>query len=215
MNLPNIDFKKSKRNPTVDAETSMFELPFYKDIDYFANLDNFVNFVKSVERQVRTSRHYSRYIAYLKEEMGLTYCQVLSNIEDEYASIEMHHGPIFSLFDYAAIITDHMLANNEKITSFAVADRLLEEHYKNNIQVVMLSKTVHEQVHENTVFINLKQGFGDIEAFFKKYRKGIQPEQVVKINQYIRKCEEHDSGDNGALDLRDKLKKWAYQEVEL
>lgn len=212
--LPNIDFKKPQKNPTVDADTSYYELPFYKDEEYFANLENFVTFIKAVEKIVRTSPHYSRYIAYLKEEIGLTYCQVLSNIEDEYASIEMHHGPILTLFDCVSIVTDHMLATNEKITTFNVADRVLAEHFKHNIGVVMLSKTVHEQVHENNVFINLKQSFGNVDKFLKKYRKGLQPEQINKINAYIAKCEEHDSSDNGVLKLNEVVKKWIKENEE-
>lgn len=206
--LPNIDFRSPKKNPTIDAETSDFELPFYKDVEYFANIDNFVGFVKAVERMVRSSTYYSRYIKYLKEDIGLTHCQVLSNIEDEYADIEMHHGPILTLFDYAAIITDYLLAKGKKINTFIVSDILLEEHYNNLIQVVMLSETVHEQVHENNIFINLKQAFGDLDAFLKKYRQGIHPEQIEKINKYIQKSEEFESFDNNVLTLSGFVKSW-------
>ena len=65
--IPNIEFKKTKRNPTLDSDTSLFELPFYKDVEYFTNLDNFVTFVNAVERLVRSSKYYSRYIKYIKE----------------------------------------------------------------------------------------------------------------------------------------------------
>ena len=41
-NLPNIDFKKTAQNPTIDSDTSLYTLPFYKDTEYFSNLDNFV-----------------------------------------------------------------------------------------------------------------------------------------------------------------------------
>lgn len=207
--LPNIDYKKPNKNPTLDADTSEFELPFYKDIEYFSNIDNFVGFVKAVERMVRTSNYYSRYIKYLKEDIGLTACQVLSNIEDEYADIEMHHGPILTLFDYVAIITDSLLAKKKKINTFLVADILLEEHFLNNIQVVMLSKTVHEQVHENNIFINLNQAFGNLNDFLKKYRDGLHPEQVQKINKYIESSIKYDSFDKDVLKLNGFVKKWS------
>ena len=58
--LPNIDYKKPSKNPTLDSETSLFTLPYYKDEDYFSNLDNFVGFVKAVETTVRRSKFYSR-----------------------------------------------------------------------------------------------------------------------------------------------------------
>jgi hypothetical protein len=209
--LPNIDYKKTQKNPTLDADTSEFEVPFYKDVEYFSNIDNFVTFVKGVERIVRTSHYYSRYIAYIKNDIGLRHCQVLSNIEEEDEKqhlIEMHHGPILTLFDYAAIITDHLLAKDKKINSFLVADILLEEHFNNNIQIVMLSKTVHEQVHENNIFINLNQAFGDLNTFLKRYRAGIHPEQVAKINKYIETSTQYDSFDKDVLKLSGFVKKW-------
>jgi hypothetical protein len=216
--LPNIDFRKPSKNPTIDAETSPFELPFYKDNDYFVTIDNFVGFIRAVEKQVRTSVYYSRYISYLKQDVGLTACQVLSSIQDDddgsykggpkHTLIEMHHGPILTLFDYVAIITDHLLYNNKKVNTFIVSDILLEEHFRNRIQVVMLSKTVHEQVHENNIFINLKQAFGDLTGFVKKYGDGLQTDHIKKINKYIEKSKSYDSYDNNVLSLEGAVKKW-------
>lgn len=210
-NLPNIDFKKSKKEPTIDADTSEFELPFYKTVDYFASIDNFVGFVKAVEKLVRTSTYYSSYIRYLKNDIGLTFCEVLSNIQeddDHQGLIEMHHGPILTLFDYASIMTDWFIAHNKKINTFRVADKLLEEHYNNNIQIVMLSKTVHEEVHENNIFINLNQAFGNLNVFLKKYYDGLHPEQIQKINSYIESSKKYDSYDNDVLKLTGVITKW-------
>lgn len=211
-NLPNINYKKVNKNPTIDSETAEFELPFYKDAEYFANLDNFISFIKSVEKLVRTSEYYKRYIAYIRNDIGLNCCQVLSNIqpdEEDNTELEMHHGPILTLFDYAAIITDYLLYTGKKITTFMVADLVLEEHFNNNIQVVMLSKTVHEQVGENVIFINLKQAFGDLNAFLKKYKNGLHEEQIEKINRYIELSQRYDSFDKNILELKGFVKNWA------
>lgn len=207
-NLPNIDFRKPQKNPTIDSESSPFELPFYKDEHYFTNIDNFVGFIKAVEKQVRSSTYYSRYISYLKEDIGLTACQVLSNVDDESADIEMHHGPILTLFDYVAIITDWMIARKKKVNTFTVSDIVLEEHFRNRIQIVMLSTTVHEQVHDNKVFINLNQAFGDLNAFLKMYGEGLQMDQIRKINDYISKSKKYDSFDNDVLTLEGAVKTW-------
>lgn len=207
-NIMNVKFKRSKSNPTVDCPEADFELPFYKDVEYFSHLENFVNFVKAVERLVRSSNYYKRYIAYLKEEVGLTYCQVLSNVESEFADVEMHHGPLLTLFDCVEIVTDHMIATGQRITSFRVAKIIMDEHFKHNIQVIMLSKTVHEQVHENAIFINLGQAFGNLQVFLEKYKKGIRPEVVAQINSYIKSSMEHDSNDSGVLALSEYAHKW-------
>lgn len=210
--VPNIEFKKPNKNPTITSEGSLYDIPFYKDDEFFASFENYVKFVKAVEQTVRTSVYYSRYISILKKEYGLTACQVLSNIdpeEDEKTVIEMHHGPILTLFDYASIITDYLLVNNKKINSFIVADILLEEHFNNNVQVVMLSKTIHQQVHENNIFINYKQGFGDLPAFLKKYYDGLDNPQIMKINDYIEKSSKYDSTDNGVLKVASVIANWS------
>lgn len=210
--LPNIDYKKPSKNPTIDSDSSLYSLPYYKDAEYFSNLDNFVSFVKSVEKMVRTSKYYSRYIKYLKDDVGLNFCQVLSNIksedEDAYTKIEMHHGPILTLFDYVSIMVDYYLYHDKKINSFIIADKIIDEHFQNRIQVVMLSETVHEEVHENNIFLNAKHAFGDLNAFLDKYNKGLTDEQITKINKYLDLCEKYDSFDKHTLDLRDKIKKW-------
>lgn len=206
--IPNIEHKKHK-SPIVDSPTSEFEIPFYKDQEYFSNLDNFVGFVKAVEKSVRTSNYYKRFIAFLKEEKGLNYCQVLGNIEEsKEVKIEMHHGPVFTLFDYAAIITEYLLARNEKVNTFIVADILMKEHFDNNIHVVMLSQTVHEEVHAGNIFLNLKQGYGDFNRFVRKYRDGINLNQIATINKYIERSLQYDSDDKGVLKLMKEVRKW-------
>lgn len=209
--IPNIEFSKSKREPMIDSETSLYELPFFKDERFFMVLDNLISYIKSIENLVRKSRHYVSYIAYLKGDLGLKACQVLSNVspdEDDSTKVEMHHGPILTLFDYISIVIDHMLYNNKKITSFRVADIILKEHFENHIQVVMLSETVHEEVHNNGIFISTKQAFGDLNAFISRYKDGLNKDTIDKINKYIGLSEKYDSFDNGILRLSDTIKNW-------
>ena len=172
--IPGIDVNKPNQNPTVDSEYSYYELPFYKDADYMFNIENEVAFIKAVEKLVRSSKYYSRYIAYLKKDLGMNFCQVKGNIiEDEDMGIkdliEMHHGPVLTLFDVVSIILNYMLVHNMKITTFSVANKVIEEHFAHRVQTVMLCKTVHQQVHDNKVFLNYKQGFGDLYSFLEMY----------------------------------------------
>lgn len=210
--LPDIKFSGGSKNPTVDSDNSEFEIPFYKDDEYHANLENFTSFIKAVESLVRRHPDYKKYIKYLREEIGLNRCQVLGNIEseDEKANvkIEMHHGPILTLFDLSAIITDWALFNKKKITTYSIADILLEEHFNNNIQVVMLSTTIHEQVHEGNVWLNINQAFGDLNTFLEKYQDGLDATHITKINNYIIKSLENESYHNGVLELDTHVKNW-------
>jgi hypothetical protein len=208
LDLPNIEFRKINKNPTIDSTNSDYLIPFYKNEDYFFSVENLVNFVKSVEKTVRVSNKYSRYIKYLKEDIGLNFCQVTSNITDDVAEVEMHHGPIFTLFDYCLIIVEYMLNTNKKINTFSVADLILKEHFENNIQVVMLSKTVHEEVHERNIFLNYKHAFGDLNKFIQKYHIGLSEDMINKANKYIEYSEVNESFDKGVLDLKNSILKW-------
>lgn len=204
--IPGIDVNKPNTNPTIDSDESYYEIPFYKDVDYMFSLENEVAFIKAVERMVRTSKYYSRYIAHLKVDLGLNFCQVKGNIaEDEDAGvtdlIEMHHGPIFTLFDVVSIILNYMLAKDMKITTFSVANKVIEEHFKHRVQTVMLCETVHQLVHDNKVFLNYRQGFGDLYSFLEIYYEGLDEIMVNKIIDYIEKCKKYDSNDFGNLNV--------------
>ena len=203
-NIPGIEVNKPNTNPTIDSEESFYELPFYKDADYMFSLENEVAFIKSVERLVRTSKYYSRYIAHMKNDLGMNFCQVKSNIaepDENGGLIEMHHGPIFTLFDVVSIVLNYMIVKNMKVTTFSVANRVIEEHFKHRVQTVMLCKTVHQAVHDNKVFLNYKQGFGDLYSFLEYYYEGLDESHVRAIMDYIEKSEKYDSNDFGNLDV--------------
>lgn len=199
--LPDIIYNKENSVYTLDSPNSMYKIPMYKNSDYFSNLESYVSFVKSVERVVRTNDRYKKYISHLKKLVGLNRCQVLSNITDEDADIEMHHGPILTLYDYCAIILEYYLIKGWKISTYRIADTVLDEHQKNRVQIVMLSETVHEEVHNREIFLNYKHAFGDLNTFIKKYSIAISDEYKEKINRYIDRSIMMESTDNGILEL--------------
>lgn len=211
--LPGINISKSKKNPTLDSNDSIYELPFYKDAEFFYNLDNYVYYIKGIEAMVRRSKYYKRYVAFLKKDLGMNFCQVKGNIQenedDKHELIEMHHGPILTLFDYVAIIVEYYLVNNKPISTFNIANEVIQEHYNLHVQTVMLCETAHQEVHDNKIFINMKQGFGDLNAFIEKYRDGLLPEQIVKINKYIELSKQFDSYDNDIMKLNNSVTKWS------
>ncbi len=208
-NLPDIEYAENSEDrsviPFVDSKRALYTIPFYKDDSYFSNLDSHQKFLKAVEKLVRSSDRYSKYKFYLKSEVKLDHCQVLKNIDDKDAEIEMHHGPIFTLYDYCAIILEYFLMNGLKITTFRIADQVLTEHEENNIQVVMLSASIHEQVHNRNIFINPSQAFGNLHNFTKKYASAIGPDLRDKFNRYFDRAMISDSTDYGTLELNNKL----------
>ena len=203
--LPDIIYDKSNVTPIIDAKSSFYKILMYKDESYFSSYESYVNFVKGCEKAVRTNDRYKKYINYLKKEVKLNKCQVLKNITDEDASIEMHHGPIFTLFDVCAIVLEYFMMKKWKISTFRIADAVLDEHQKNRVQVVMVSKTVHEEIHNGDIFLNYHQAYGDLSAFIKKYGPAISDEYREQLNRYIDRSLLYDSSDFGVLELNKNL----------
>lgn len=197
---------------SISNRNELFDISLYSDENSFRSIEAFVNFVKACERLIRHSSEYDSFRLQIAE-MGLTKCQVLGHIDsdgEDGVDIEMHHGPILTLFDYCAIVIDWMIYHKEKITTFRVARRVLDEHFEGNVQVVMLSKTVHQLVDTGQIFINFRQGVGNINNFLKKYRDGLNPERIQKINRYIDMSQEFDSYDNDILALKNTITDWNY-----
>ena len=205
--LPDIIYDKNNVTPILDAKTSFYNIPMYKDTDYLSNYESYVNFVKGIEKAVRGNDRYKKYISYLKKEVKLNRCQVLKNITDEDADIEMHHGPIFTLFDICAIVLEYFVIKKWKISTFRIADAVLDEHQKNRIQVVMVSTTVHQEIHNGDIFINYHQAWGDMNAFIKKYGIAMSDEYREQLNRYIDRSLLYDSTDFSLLDLNKNLLK--------
>ena len=208
-NLPNIEYETIKdgrtENLLIDSQSSLFQIPFYKDEDYFSNIDSYTKFVKSVEKLVRTSDRYSKYKAYLMDEAKMDHCQVFRDVTAKDADIEMHHGPIFTLFDICSIMVEWFNYKGWKVTTFRVADEVLKEHELNHIQVVMLASTIHEEVHARNIFISMEQAFGDLNTFIKTYAPVINQDMREKFNRYVDRCMVSKSNDYGLLDLNARL----------
>lgn len=171
------------------------------------NYDEYEKFIKGCELAVRKDDRYTDYIAKLKSN-GLNFCAVLGNLkEDNSVKIEMHHGPIFNLFDICDIVARAMFKRGEKkITTFQVAKRVLEEHERDNIMIVMLSKSPHKGGHFN-LFIHIKSTVGRIDRFIDRYHDGMEDEHWDYISRYIQECKKcKDTVDNGLFDTANRLK---------
>lgn len=172
-----------------------------KDREYFEPSDAYVKFVKDCESAVRTSPDYKVFIAYIKKILGINFCQVSSSIYDTDATVEMHHGPILTLFDYCSIMVNHFLRTNRRINSCTIADQVIEEHFDLHVQVVMLAVTNHEAAHNRDLFLHVNQGVGDLNQFIEIYNKAFDDVHKYKIWNYINMCKNNPSFDTGYLDI--------------
>ena len=204
--IPNIKYIGNYQKE-VQAEDCAFEnIVMYKPSDFFIMSENRNKFIKACEKMCRSDEDYAGFIKYVTNIIGIDFCQVSSQIFSTDASIEMHHGPLFTLYDYASIILEEFIETGKKITTYRVTNQLIQEHYDLHVQVVMLAITNHEAVHNRDIFLNIKQGFGDVSGFIEKYQKYLNDNQKYRIWKYLDLCESTDSFDNNIFDV-EKVKK--------
>lgn len=219
--MPGIIFENTKA-PIIDSDNSNYYLEFDKSDDFFGYYDNEIAFYKGVEKMVRKHKFIQTvYPKYLKEVVGLNTCQVMSGIESDDKNkirIEMHHGPILTLFDTCEIVAKHMIRNEyPHINSFSVANEVVEQHRLNNVRVIFLAKSVHDKVHEEGIYLNYKQGFGDTLRFLELFKDGVDKDMRIKINDYLAWSMTHDSTDSDILRLAGTMREWGnndYAEAE-
>ena len=204
MDLPNIQTKNdiSKFIRSIDDGE---EILYFKDQEYFFDDASYFKFIKEVEKMVRTSKDYAHFVGYIKNTLGMNFCQILSKVEESNnVEIEMHHGPIFTLDEVCEVNLNGFLKTGQRISAFRVANKVLDEHYALRVQVIMLSKTMHEAVHNKDIFVHYNQAIGDINNFIKLYTPYLMDEQKYKIFQYADLCKNpafSKSFDTGLLDM--------------
>lgn len=180
--IENIEFIESEDNLTLTSKNNYFDCSMYLINSWDATY--YVKFIKSTEALIRRSADYSSYISYLKSECKLNRCAILGDINDEMAEIEFHHYP-FTLYDICNIVTLKRLVKKQKVSTFLVAQEVIELHYNNLIGVVPLSITVHKLVHKGLIFINLKQVFGNVFSFIQNYMDYMSKEIIDDYNKLV------------------------------
>lgn len=213
--MKNLSSTKIDKQIILRANDSRFTvMPFYKTQIDFSNDKEREIFIKSIEQLVRKSATYKAYILYLKEKIGLRNCMKFNNLNDSICPIEMHHGPIFTLYDYVEITLNYFLKNNLEISTFSIAKQILEDHTNNLIQVVMLSQMAHEAVHarkgnETIEFLDINSAWGDLFGYLIKYEKALTIKQFNKLNKYFDLYNKYKESDNNKNDIfKGKITHW-------
>ena len=189
-----LDYNFEEENCNIKSHCGLYETNYYMTKDIMdCDVDLSVRFIKSAERLVRKDPDYKKYLAYVKETLGLNRCSILGRVDSESASIELHHGPIMNLFDICRIVLLDQLDTYGKATAYSVAEEVMELHFKNKIQFVMLSEVIHQSVHGANRFINLKHAYGDIGWFIKRYLKHFTTYQINVIRKYAHLSNKYDS----------------------
>lgn len=208
--MDNIDYTNND-NLTITSSNVPFEISFNKDRSYFMNDLNFKTFIKACERLVRKNPDYIQMVDEIRE-IHMDHCQVLGNISRYDAELQLHHGPMLTLFDYCMIVLNYYLNSNQTVNTFKVARTVIDEHMAGHVQFVVLCKTVHQLIDSGQIFINLNQAIGNIIPFLTKYKSGITNNMKDKINEYIDLSKKFESNDNNILELEDNMVTWSYRD---
>jgi hypothetical protein len=186
----------------IEAENDPYAtISLHKDIDYFQDEVAYSKFVKACEKNIRTSKDYKIFISYIKSILGINFCQVSSSIYDTDATIEMHHGPIFTLYDIVSVILNYHIKTGKKINTQRITNAVLQEHFDLRVQVVMLAVTNHEAAHNRDLFLHVNQGIGNLTEFLDLYKDCLDDIHKYKIWNYINMCKANPSFDRGYLDV--------------
>jgi len=187
-----VSTKTSNGNLVISMEDARYYyLPFDKSPLDLSDPKIRDKFIKSTEKLVRTSRHYKQYINYLKTDLGLDSCAIFGNIHSNKKSktkIEMHHGPIFTLYDIVSIVLEkHLCEMDNFLTTFKIAAEVLELHRRKLIQTVMLSQSVHKSMDnkEKAPFIPLEMTFGNLYQFIVEYGRYFSPSHRNNLKKYF------------------------------
>ena len=197
-----------------EINNKYYSLPFYKSSIDFRNETQRNKFIKSVEDLVRKSPIYRSYIKYLKEKVGLKNCMMFSHLNDEMCNIEMHHGPIFNLYDYITITLTYFIKNNYLISTFAIAKEVLQDHCDNLIQVMMLSEMAHKAIHVksstiNSDFLNIESAWGDLIGYITKYHEYMSASHFAKLNKYLDKYKKNTKDEIKSSIFITNIQKWS------
>ena len=155
------------------------DIPQYETEAYDIYSDkDFKKYIQDVEREVRSSIEYKRAIQFLKENMGMNesaFMEAISSRDGDKIKIELHHSP-FTLFDISLIVFNKRLYCNESLEIWATSKEVAKLHYYLVVGLVALSKTEHQLVHNQYLFVPSTKVLGDYGNFIVYYKKFMTPE---------------------------------------
>lgn len=183
LNIDKNDLPKDPENSTeYDIDISEYDVDT-ASLEFEEDLTE--KTVSYIEKEIRGSYEYRKYTQYLKNELDLTKCSLIPGIDcsDGAASLEFHHYPM-NLYEITETIGKQMLqslSEDEKVSCFEIAERVMEEHYRGNIGLIPLTKTLHDMAHNRSIIIPISKVNGNYKKFIKKYNSYISEDIKDRI----------------------------------
>lgn len=146
---------------------------------------DYEKFVVEIEKQVRRSFEYRKFINYIRDNMQMNQCAFLKGVTNEESfdiKIEIHHYP-FSLRDIVEIVIRKRQYYRESLEVQMVAKEVMELHYKLIVGLIPLSQTVHELAHSQKLFIPTDKVMGRYNLFVQYYKPFCDPDQLETLDR--------------------------------
>ena len=162
-----------------------------EEIEYTVSLNSDrdkIKFIKRTEAIIRSSLEYRDYIAFLKDYVDMNHCAFFNKVENAQGSrvrIEIHHEPL-TLFDIVQTVLNKHLDEGIPINDLFIADEVMDLHYKNQVGLIPLSKSIHQIVHNGTdIIIPLNLVYGDYKQFLDDYNEYLDESVIDKMERKI------------------------------
>lgn len=160
-------------------------------------------YIKDLERIVRNSFEYRRFIQYLRENMDMDSCAFMENVSNKdnnfSVKIEIHHTP-FTLYDICTTVLNKRLALGLPTNIELVALEVTALHYYLFVGLIPLSETVHQLVHSQYLFVPVTNVLGNYQAFIDNYHDYIAPELLQTYEENLEYSEKLTNNDLSILE---------------
>lgn len=171
-----------------------------EDMEYHVKIESDrdkTKLIKRIERQIRSSQEYRDYIAFLRDNVGMDACAFFNNINKDSSKsirIEIHHEPL-TLYDYVRVVLEKYIKEGLPINDMMIAEETMELHYKNQVGLIPLSKTLHLIIHGDNsekLVIPAYMIFGDYSKFIEDYGDYLDEDDLIytKIEKMIERTKE-------------------------
>lgn len=129
--------------------------------------------IRDVERMVRTSTEYKRWLEFIHGVLGGNFVCYKTGETPETCKIQVHHHPI-TMYEYVEICMN----NCNKFDAFQLAEEVMSLHYANCVGFIPLCTTEHEKYHNFIIQIPMDIVEGNWMDFVKD-NEDIIPEEII------------------------------------
>jgi len=134
----------------------------------FEDENDFIKYIKNIERLIRTSTEYKEWVKYITDVLGYTSCALTDEKSTE-VSIQIHHHP-FNLFTIVKIVLLSYINKEKEFCTFDISQDVIDLHFQNRVGYIPLVTTLHEKYHSGFLSIPIDFVHGDFKYILNNYK---------------------------------------------